>query len=159
MMTGASDSTSRGLRKCSQFTLLRVIGDLDAARCATGRWQADTSLPEQRRKSDNIRRGLFLDWGLFSWQKWKRSTRIFKSSVRRRTPIFGRALNHRLVSAGVRAECLLRATKWPASEFASKRSGATQRPRREEHAAPPAGNPAVAVVGRRYRQKSLLTLS
>ena len=77
----------------------------------------------------------------------------------RRTPIFGRALNHRLVSAGVRAECLLRATKWPASEFASKRSGATQRPRREEHAAPPAGNPAVAVVGRRYRQKSLLTLS
>ena len=76
--------------------------------------------------------------------------------------IFGQPLNHRLVShwgpCGMSTACHGVGTEWPASEFASKRSGATQHPRREEHAAPPAGNPAVAVVGRRYRQKSLLTL-
>jgi hypothetical protein len=37
----------------------------------------------------------------FHGGKRKRSTRVFKSSVRQRTPYFGQALNHRLGSHGV----------------------------------------------------------
>jgi hypothetical protein len=109
------------------------------------------------------------DSGYFSWagvlfhgEKWKRSTSIFKSSVRQRTPYSWAGAQSqaglRRGQCGMSTACHGVGAEWPASEFASKRSGATQRPRREEHAAPPAGNPAVAVVGRRYRQKSLLTL-
>jgi hypothetical protein len=45
------------------------------------------------------------------------------------------------------------------SEFAStKKSGATQRPRREEHAAPPVGTPAVTLLEGLIRQETRLTL-